>query len=1311
MKTANQFNVKRSHKATRYSSKDYHSDVVNKRQKTSNASPININTPNSQSSITSYLVENKKKPETTQLKIEDYFKVPSSKNGFNILSIRRSFYSIKTNANIVSLIKKNVINNNIVKWTVQSKLKKHHTRTSLSSIHNKVSPVPSITNESFTNTIISSNYHRLCVEDFILLNAGDCIKVLIPEKEVKKKSKIYPFDSKFISCLMDVDAPTTQIGGPNNSYFVLSCVIKSCPNRPHAIGGIDRITFQKGFFGNQNFGCLLDVEETDIVPLLKWRDVFNGKRKGLQVWSSCHTFRFPTETFFNYRQNDDILLKLLTMMFDECFGDRIQAQLLVIAYYQARNKSKQCQMNKLISTIQNAQPVLLCDGSFKDLMNEVDKVFKNEMISCYSTFNSITEPILSRTQILNLVSKYKSILPNHYKLMKEVLGFHLKENQKRNQHLQESFYYDRLLLYQFLQQGRIRNCKHMPHWGMVAAADAYAKGDGEKSIHTSVHSGYSTTISTFLSKTKQWRKSMPNTIQNELSTKQKFVCCLDNNQKGYTRKYQRDGSSNKFIKVTATCIKECFDVSSLYNSTVNNVDLTYYDQAVPSPIGLPIYETILDNTNTLSESGVLDCINYINNKDKRASYLHNDNNSINIDSSGSRVNTYKEVCLIVQQLNNIRQCASGYVAREKKVYFVNHLPNELKSEKVVRFIKYFHTLKHDLLKASLLKRFQYNNTSLWNSHIEKVVKLIIPPVSLHDEIRTDGYGMALIELLVHLGLLYEYNDIHSGIKRWEACKDFEKKTVYLCLDGLSIERHRCFYRKLLDLPLSFTEQFKQAVEFQKVFGRVIELSGPLHMSFHMLQCIYNLYGGLLRCSQICVDWKKIKVAKVSDNYRLCCSLAMIVYEEITRMLLFQYLNTCNESTCDNDQEREGIGAIHIAQGFLKYVNTKAETSGDLSFVYICRYWLLMNSFKMYYDSQKNGDFLMMEKIENDFCGVFLLMGKNKYYELCLGQMERRYNDISQTQLNEIRINASCRYRRDNKENVYSMHVLDELMENVNYWTKMLPLGADQNSWVEHSPNVMVARRCLNFVNNEYRQGLIDFESAVNYDDNLHPKEHEYSKYIQPRCNRERSRLFELFQLLYRNEIDGRVFNTKEVEENIEKLTTPLKAPSNIPSTTELESCMESINNLNTCELNSETMIINEESMIIEPVINDNGHTQDETQVEVDDDLECSGIMSNVPMALCDIIKCGKERMKELDIATHRTNVKQLRDCHDQFLRSAFESMIDDNHSNAVIDVEKILRRETPHVSSFLVEFEHLKTKHVPVQSNFINRFHQMTSMQ
>ena len=91
-------------------------------------------------------------------------------------------------------------------------------------------------------------------------------------------------------------------------------------------------------------------------------------------------------------------------------------------------------MNKLFCTMQNVQPVLLCDGSFKELMIEVDSVFKKEMLNCYSAFNSITEPILSRTQILKLVSKNKVILPHHCKLMKEVLGFHLKENKKRNLH-------------------------------------------------------------------------------------------------------------------------------------------------------------------------------------------------------------------------------------------------------------------------------------------------------------------------------------------------------------------------------------------------------------------------------------------------------------------------------------------------------------------------------------------------------------------------------------------------------------------------------------------------------------------------------------------------------------------------------------------------------------------------------------------------------------------------------------------------------------------------------------------------------------
>ena len=107
---------------------------------------------------------------------------------------------------------------------------------------------------------------------------------------------------------------------------------------------------------------------------------------------------------------------------------------------------------------------------------------------------------------------------------------------------------------------------------------------------------------------------------------------------------------------------------------------------------MPKYEQVLNNMNNLSDIDVLKCIIYINTQEKTSNKIHNDPKSLNIDSTGKRIKTYKGVCLIIQQLNNIRQCASGYVAKEKKVYFVNHIQNELKTEKIKKFITYFHSL-------------------------------------------------------------------------------------------------------------------------------------------------------------------------------------------------------------------------------------------------------------------------------------------------------------------------------------------------------------------------------------------------------------------------------------------------------------------------------------------------------------------------------------------------------------------------------------------------------------------------------------------
>ncbi len=43
------------------------------------------------------------------------------------------------------------------------------------------------------------------------------------------------------------------------------------------------------------------------------------------------------------------------------------------------------------------------------------------------------------------------------------------------------------------------------------------------------------------------------------------VCCMDNNQRGHPMKFQRNGVSNRFVKVTGRIIKEAtlFDINDI----------------------------------------------------------------------------------------------------------------------------------------------------------------------------------------------------------------------------------------------------------------------------------------------------------------------------------------------------------------------------------------------------------------------------------------------------------------------------------------------------------------------------------------------------------------------------------------------------------------------------------------------------------------------------------------------------------------------------------------------------------------------------
>ena len=49
----------------------------------------------------------------------------------------------------------------------------------------------------------------------------------------------------------------------------------------------------------------------------------------------------PSKMLMSHRRNDDSTLNIMVMLFDKCFEDRVQSQLLVIAHRRRKN-SKEC---------------------------------------------------------------------------------------------------------------------------------------------------------------------------------------------------------------------------------------------------------------------------------------------------------------------------------------------------------------------------------------------------------------------------------------------------------------------------------------------------------------------------------------------------------------------------------------------------------------------------------------------------------------------------------------------------------------------------------------------------------------------------------------------------------------------------------------------------------------------------------------------------------------------------------------------------------------------------------------------------------
>ena len=172
--------------------------------------------------------------------------------------------------------------------------------------------------------------------------------------------------------------------------------------------------------------------------LVKWIDVLDGRKNGIQIWACLSSLRDYINTFESQIQkiendfdDEDVYNQYLSYIHDEISNDKIAMINLSFKYYMVINRKRKTEIELLKNKKQNILSLNYSDECYKIVNNAIEKAFESAMILCYSNFSKITEPLLTRQKINELVAMYKSLLPQHYECSMRMLGFDKKISLKK----------------------------------------------------------------------------------------------------------------------------------------------------------------------------------------------------------------------------------------------------------------------------------------------------------------------------------------------------------------------------------------------------------------------------------------------------------------------------------------------------------------------------------------------------------------------------------------------------------------------------------------------------------------------------------------------------------------------------------------------------------------------------------------------------------------------------------------------------------------------------------------------------------------
>ena len=163
-------------------------------------------------------------------------------------------------------------------------------------------------------------------------NVGESLLVMIPSRHRDDH-----FSNWF--SLMGSDIPSIDISFTKHDCRGYIGSVITNPSLSRVQNGMHWLDYAARF-GNHNYGCNITFKGTksssfSFTSLITWRHVLDGKIDGIMIWREGSLFRNIYTNFNDRCKTNQGLLAVLSTLFLEVYGDRIQCMHLIYCYHRS----------------------------------------------------------------------------------------------------------------------------------------------------------------------------------------------------------------------------------------------------------------------------------------------------------------------------------------------------------------------------------------------------------------------------------------------------------------------------------------------------------------------------------------------------------------------------------------------------------------------------------------------------------------------------------------------------------------------------------------------------------------------------------------------------------------------------------------------------------------------------------------------------------------------------------------------------------------------------------------------------------------